>query len=266
MCNKSLEIATTTAYATTVPATTTTHPTTTELPYIEPTTTSTATEIVSTTTESPAPVTTTATTTTLFLSHQTTTVGPVKYPPPLSNNTIEIIERTIYSTDGSALNIVAIIVSCLALLGCIGAIIYTHIKHEALKKRKMVRPSQVSIDISKTPKIKLKTVAKMATSNVPLSAQPRGQPNPHTQRHVVPRGEAPPRGQPNPHQQPRGHTQRHVVPRGEAPPRGQPRPLQPPQVTPHLPPKPNRKPPTTFAEKRDVFEKTSIKDTSGTLK
>ena len=183
MCNRSLEIATTTAYATTVPATTTTAPTTTELPYIEPTTTSTTTKIVSTTTESPDPVTTTATTTTLFLSHQTTTVRPVKYPPPLGNNTIKQVERTIYSTDGSVLNVVAIVVSCLALMGCIVGIIYLHFRHGGLKNRKVVRPSQVSIDIPKTEK---------DVPKLPASAQSRGQPRPQQQ----------PRGQPRPLQPP----------------------------------------------------------------
>ena len=183
MCSESIEKpATTTLKPMEISTTTSTVSpqlvtTSTELPSL-PTLVPTTTKIYSPTSTSTNPSQTYApsyTTSTQSWTTQssTTTENPTEYPTvnpttlPSFNNTISayIVNKTTDPTDApaiyntivnhpmnTAIIITSICISAVALVGCIGLTIWTYKKHRETKSHKMVRPSQVNIEISPTAK------------------------------------------------------------------------------------------------------------------
>lgn len=183
MCSESIEKpATTTLEPMEISTTTSTVSpqlvtTSTELPSL-PTLVPTTTKIYSPTSTSTTPSQTYApsyTTSTQSWTTQssTTTENPTEYPTvnpttlALFNDTINayIVNKTTDPTDApaiyntivnhpmdTAILITSICISAVALVGCIGLTIWTYNKHRETKTHKMVRPSQVNIEISPTAK------------------------------------------------------------------------------------------------------------------
>jgi hypothetical protein len=167
------------------PATTTQTPmeiyttTSTELPPQSPTSTvsvfptthvqSTTTERSTTTTSLRRSDTTTAeyipSTTTSIVQSTTTTLNPTtdpgKEPSSFQNTTNtyiptkqtqQIIEKTIVQKSNDAAIIISIVISSVSLVGCIAFAIWSYNKHQEHKTHKLVRPSQVEIEVSPTSK------------------------------------------------------------------------------------------------------------------
>lgn len=157
------EIATTPSTVSVPPVTTSTSPLTTQKPAL--TTTETRTTTIQSTTPSqtstPLHKSTTESihtpeieTTTDPLSRLTTTLSPSfgkhKYDYIPTNRSDPAVYKTIIqqSSDNIPILITSLVISGLALFGCISLSIWSYKKHKETKVQKMVRPSQINLELS----------------------------------------------------------------------------------------------------------------------